>query len=110
MNRESLLTLHQTLCQEAYELISKKNQDYSVDQNPYSNFMASEAVTGQPAEMLLLVRWIDKITRISSILSKGYTAVLDESIQDTIRDSINYPILLAGLIAYKAQLAAKEGG
>lgn len=107
-SRKDLAALHYEICLSAFQLMAVKNQDYSVNDSPYSNFMATEAITGVPAELLLIGRWGDKLTRLASLVSKGYAAVADESIRDTIIDSINYPVLLMGLMEYKASLQQQE--
>jgi hypothetical protein len=41
---------------------------------------------------------MDKFQRIRAFVTTGTLAVKDESVQDAVRDVINYMILLAGLI------------
>ena len=78
----------------------KKNADYAGEADPFANFRASELV-GVSVEKGIMVRWLDKLKRIDNLLSQP-AYVTEESIEDTLRDAINYPaILLAYLQARK---------
>lgn len=75
------------------ETIKKKNSDYGeTDKDPYRNFRNSESVGVDPARAIL-VRISDKLSRVSTLLSKGQK-VSDESINDTIEDAISYFAIL----------------
>lgn len=110
MNRDQLLALHQVLCDESRGLMVKKNHDYSGegDLNPFANLNACVCLGIQP-ETGVLVRIMDKIMRISSFIDSGVLAVSDESINDTVKDMINYSVLLAGMIAEKKSNATGPG-
>lgn len=77
----------------------KKNADYTGATesagDPFANFRRSEVV-GVEVEQGILVRLMDKVSRISNLL-EAEAQVEDEKIQDTIEDAINY---LAILLAY----------
>lgn len=82
-----------TLC---HEIAIAKNKDYAWEWDPFKNFEMSTQVGVSP-ERAILVRLSDKISRISNLLDKE-AAVNDESIKDTIRDSINYLAILSAYL------------
>ena len=76
-----------------YEILEKKNEDYSGDdQDPFKNFKNSITV-GVAPERGVLVRIMDKIQRVSNLIDKEPN-VLEESIDDTLIDLINYSVIL----------------
>lgn len=77
------------------ELIKIKNHDYAGMEDPWRNFRSAEIV-GLGPDRAILVRVLDKIARVSNLLNSK--AKVDEKIEDTILDCINY---LAILKAYK---------
>ena len=70
------------------ELIRSKNLDYGSEVDPFKNFRMAQLV-GVSVERAILVRVSDKLARISNLLDKE-AAVKDETIDDTLIDSINY--------------------
>jgi len=56
-------------------------------------------------EKAMLVRMLDKMSRLSSFTDSGEFKVEDEKLQDTIIDVINYSVLL---YAYMSQKIQKE--
>jgi hypothetical protein len=81
----------------------RKNNDYGGTNNdPFANFRNS-TIAGVTVQKGILVRLMDKMTRISTLLDKE-AMVKDETIFDTIDDAINY---LAILKAYQ-QLKPEE--
>ncbi len=71
---------------------SLKNQDYANNEDPFKNFRMSEMI-GIPAWKGALTRLGDKFIRINNLISKGKTAVKDESILDTLVDLANYALI-----------------
>lgn len=70
-----------------------KNNDYGgTNKNPYQNFSNSEVV-GVPIPKGIMVRMMDKVSRVSTLLEKE-SQVKDESIDDTLMDLINYTAIL----------------
>jgi len=76
------------------EIIKKKNHDYSKGDNPFKNFELSSLQTGVPVELGILQRISDKVTRLGNLLDGTDPKVNDESIEDTLLDTINYLALL----------------
>jgi hypothetical protein len=74
--------------------MKKKNADYS-ENGPFQNFRFCEGI-GVSAEKGILVRLGDKISRLSTLLSRP-AQVADESFEDTICDILNYAVLLAAI-------------
>jgi len=77
-----------------------KNSDYGGSNNdPYANFRNS-VIAGVPVERGILVRLMDKMSRISTLLDKD-AMVKNEAIEDTIDDAINYLAILKSYIKNK---------
>jgi hypothetical protein len=80
----------------------KKNNDYGGSNNdPFANFRNS-TIAGVSVEKGILVRLMDKMSRISTLLDKE-AMVKDESITDTIEDAINYLAIMKAYINLKNQ-------
>lgn len=83
---EDLLMLHDQISQQAWELMKKKNHDYSSVADPFQNFRAFGSYG-------VLVRLSDKIARLRTFEEKGILMVKDETILDTVQDICNYAII-----------------
>lgn len=82
---------------------TRKNNDYcgqGVEVNPFKNFEAS-ATVGVPAARGILVRMMDKMARISSLLDQE-AQVKDESIHDTLCDLSLYALILSNYLDSKS--------
>jgi hypothetical protein len=103
MNRDELLKNHEVLCEKAYELMKRKNADYAGRKGvePFANFTRCESMGVCATEQGMLVRMIDKISRLSSFVEAGVFQVKDESLEDTIVDVINYAVLFASYVEDK---------
>lgn len=77
---------------ECLSIVRKKNADYAVSSDPFLNFR-NASVVGVSPERAILVRVMDKISRISNLIDKD-ADVKDETIEDTIHDAINYLAIL----------------
>lgn len=102
-----LLSRAEKLFKDVFETLYKKNADYSLDHNPFSNFENSAQRVGISVEQGILVRFNDKVERICNLLRQNKTAkVTGESVNDTICDAIGY---LAILYAFRmGQVAPKS--
>ena len=77
-----------------------KNNDYGgSNSDPFANFRNS-TIAGVSVEKGILVRLMDKMSRISTLLDKE-AKVKDESITDTIEDAINYLAIMKAYINLK---------
>lgn len=107
MTRDDLFKLHETLCAKSLEIMKKKNQDYSKS-TWNGNFMVCEALQAATAENGIIIRMGDKLSRLVSVLEKG--ALVEESIEDTVLDLVNYSILLWAVYSDKKRaLNSGEG-
>lgn len=88
---EFVLDLEKTF-QKCIDIVRKKNQDYAKGSDPFANFRFSQLIN-IPVEEAIMVRALDKMARIGNLLHKQ-NSVLDETVEDTICDLINYLAIL----------------
>ncbi len=106
---ECLLTVAPTaakIFEACFEILRKKNLDYAGTgelSDAYANFRTVELI-GLTVEKGIIVRWLDKIKRIDNLLTQE-NYVTEESIEDTLRDAINYPAIL---LAWRQFRRSKE--
>lgn len=93
MNQTEFTEAIQEVFKRATLLLQKKNADYSGQDDPFKNFRLCEAMGLVSVERGLLVRMLDKIGRISTLI-KNNSPQVDESIEDTLVDLINYAAIL----------------
>lgn len=101
MDKDTLFGLHKQMCREGLAIMIQKNSDYCGDVDTLTNFMVCEQRGNASAEIGILIRVDDKISRLSNILKKDSPAVKDESARDTIIDVINYMVLLQAVLIEK---------
>lgn len=100
MNQDQFFTELENVFTECIAIVKAKNNDYAQKSDPFRNFRNS-TIVGVPVEQGILVRLMDKTTRVSNLMDKD-ASVLDESVEDTIKDAINYlAILLVYRIVYR---------
>ena len=104
MTRDELIKIHKTLCDHSCVLMQKKSEDYATGSDPFANFKRGEILGFATAEEGLMLRVVDKISRISTFLQKGQLTVENESVTDSIMDIINYMVLLQGLLEDKKKV------
>jgi hypothetical protein len=98
ITRDQLLKMHDSITDAARNIMEAKNRDYAGGTaDVFANFRGALFLGIEP-ELGLLMRCMDKFQRIRAFVTTGTLAVKDESVQDAVRDVINYMILLAGLI------------
>ena len=97
MNRTQLFQFAQDFFHEAYEILQSKNDDYSQESNPVSNFEFIGKMVGISPAQAAFSRMMDKVARLQECLEKG-TTVKDETLRDTLMDLVNYSVLLAGIL------------
>lgn len=91
--REAFLSFAESLFSKCVGVMRAKNEDYSRGDCFFKNFLLSEYLGVANTENGMMVRITDKVARICNLLEHD-PEVLDESILDTIEDSINYFALL----------------
>jgi len=102
MNRQELTEYISTFYDNGLETIKKKNHDYSGGKDSTDAFVnfKNALVVGVSVERGILVRMIDKISRISSLIDTD-AHIKDEALADTLLDLSNYSALLAAYIESK---------
>jgi hypothetical protein len=99
MNNPLLRDMSNTF-ENCYRTAIAKNNDYGgTKNNPFANF-ENATIAGVTVERGILVRLMDKMSRISTLLDKE-AMVKDEAITDTIEDAINYLAILKSYINQK---------
>ena len=103
MTNLELFKIHQELCRKALNLMQKKNHDYAGKSGlePFANFTRAEAMGITTTEKGMMVRLLDKMSRLSSFMDSGTFKVENEKLEDTILDVINYSILLHAYMTEK---------
>ena len=97
IDREKLLNLHRSLCEEAVRLMEVKNHDYSGGSDstdPFLNFTRVERLGITDTKTGFMVRITDKVSRLITFIQSGSFKTKDEALMDTILDLINYCVLL----------------
>lgn len=115
MTSEQYQEFHKTLCDEARALSASKNNDYAAPEenrdNPnriFRNFTLCEVMGIASTEAGFLVRLCDKFSRLSNLLKPEHIqTVKDESLKDTMKDIVNYTVLLAAYLENKKNLNGK---
>lgn len=74
------------------ELHSKKNHDYSGDEDPLKNLKAARRLGVSPF-LGVLVRLQDKWSRLEQFIKTGILEVKTEKIEDTLMDNAVYSLL-----------------
>lgn len=94
IDRKRLLEIHEEMCEEAREIMERKNHDYATDEkSPFDNFEVCERVGICQTELGFLTRMMDKFKRIITFVKRGTLMVKNESVKDACIDLINYLIL-----------------
>lgn len=108
MNSPEYLEYHNQFCAKMHEIAVAKNSDYSsFTESAFGNLEASEKLDVTSTEVGILVRILDKFSRINSFIKTGTLLVADEKIEDTCLDACNYFILLSAYITSKKQQDAR---
>lgn len=76
------------------EITRRKNLDYATDSDAFQNFRLTEHLQITNTSRGILVRMCDKFQRICNLIGGNDAAVLDEKIDDTLKDLANYAIIL----------------
>ena len=83
---------HIDMVNKCIEITRAKNHDYAGDEDPLRNFRMCEQF-GVSMEKGILIRLTDKLSRIARLLDNP-AYVKDESIEDTLIDTVNYSMIL----------------
>lgn len=96
INVKDLLDMYDSFIKVNRDILFRKGNDYSGDQDRLRNFKLSSCVKVLP-EKGILVRIMDKISRITELLEHS-SMVKDEKIDDTVSDLHNYVFLLYAIL------------
>jgi hypothetical protein len=91
--------------EELTKLHNLKNQDYATSDNPYKNLQGVERL-GIPAWRGVVIRMMDKFSRLEEFCVKEELAVKDETIEDTFKDIAIYSVL--AMILYRKRMEGKS--
>ena len=99
LTRQGLIESMERTFQTGVEIVKKKNSDYATTDDALSNFKVIEALGVVEYKRAMLVRMADKFARISNLMKEGKKVeVLDERLEDTLLDLINYTAILKAAI------------
>lgn len=109
LTRQQLIDSMERTYQTGVEIVKKKNSDYATTDDALSNFKVIEALGVVEYKRAMLVRMADKFARISNLMKDDKKAqVLDERLEDTILDLINYAAILKAALEEESDQKAEE--
>lgn len=83
-------------------VLIKKGQDYSGDKSQWYNFEFARDMSNTPTlEQIIVVMCSIKFSRLNSLVFSNREKPNFESIDDSLKDLINYILLLLGYLEYK---------
>lgn len=94
MRTEDVIRIHHDLCANAQSLMRRKQADYTNGtDDPFRNFQLGPSMGVGTVPSGIFIRFLDKVSRLATFIHRGKFEV-NESVQDTIVDAINYLVLL----------------
>jgi|WetSurSiteA1Bulk_404760.scaffolds.fasta_scaffold88920_2 hypothetical protein len=99
MSVDELLKLANTTFNGCIATLGAKNHDYSKGEDALRNFKLCECMKLTDAKTGIMVRLCDKFARISNLLHTQ--GKVNEKLEDTIDDAINYLVLLKAVMKEK---------
>ena len=106
MTRDEFLAFHEKFVADMRAVVNVKNHDYAggkIIDDAFRNFRSAEFYNLCSAEVGLMTRLLDKVSRISTFLTGHDLKVADEKVYDTLIDCANYSVLLAGMIKARSK-------
>ncbi len=92
-----------------FKIVQKKNADYSRGENEFRNFETVYAVLPWiTTEEGIIIRMLDKLTRLANLAHHGNAYVTEESFEDTCDDIANYANILKAYRQYKKVAVPEE--
>lgn len=91
MNKKDGFKRFKEIQEEQFKLHTAKNHDYSAG-DYFGNLKASKEFGIDPM-LGIIVRLIDKLSRLSSFVQQGVLEVKDEKIEDTLNDISVYAVI-----------------
>ncbi len=102
MNREKMNKHFDIWIGRMKDIMIVKNKDYGMNNDPLANLRAVEMV-GITIDHGIVIRMMDKMSRLCSFYEKGHFAVEDETMDDTLIDLCNYAFCI-GLLEPKKKM------
>ena len=101
MNVTELLEHFDRISSEARVLLARKNHDYAGPGglSPFRNFTKCEDFGVTSTEKGIIVRMIDKLSRLCTYTEATEMKGSDEKFEDTIVDMINYCVILSAYLS-----------
>jgi len=105
MNPEELFAHMSTVFAKCIETAKLKNADYSGSNiSAFKNFRLVEEAGLTSTEIGIGVRLTDKLSRMCTLLKGAKPNVVDEKLEDTIEDAINYLAILHAYLTFKNKI------
>jgi hypothetical protein len=103
MNKEEYFKHQATTHEKCLEISRAKCSDYA-NADPFSNFRLAEIMEICSVEQEILMYMSAKMARICNLLvNNKERQVLDETVEDTLRDLINYSAILLAYLDSKKE-------
>ena len=101
MTQADYLAFHAAVLAKASELTKRKNDDYNPTVDALGNLRLCEHMDLVSTPTGIAVRLCDKFSRLCRLVKTGDAnrSVLDERLEDTVLDIINYSVLLLADLA-----------
>lgn len=97
--KEKLLEHHKKITSNGLDILVKKNSDYSgIAGDVFANFRNAKMLNLKP-EKAILVRLMDKMSRLNTFIDRENFLVNEESFQDTVVDAVNYLVILSAMVS-----------
>jgi len=93
MEKKKFLIEFRKALEDMYKTVSWKSHDYSWSKDVFGNFKLSEKLGICKTEKWILVRLLDKVSRISNLINKN-PEIKNEKVGDTLKDLACYSIIL----------------
>lgn len=106
--RQFLFDNHKKVCEDAFRILQQKNSDYASNSDPYANFRRGEYLDLCSVPAGILLRVMDKLSRLSTFVKDGKLTVKNESYDDACKDIINYLIILMSYVESQKQQITKN--
>jgi len=105
MNEDNfnLLSEAENIFNSCLQLLKRKNKDYGGgEEGSLKNFITTAKLLNLPVEKAILVRLSDKYMRLISLIDRQ-PSVVEEPLEDTIKDLINYSAILLAYMNHKTK-------
>ena len=98
MKRKDQTEKFNQLLDEIKKIHADKNHDYATNEDSLSNLKLCKTLIGIPSWVGVVVRILDKVSRVAEFARKGELKVKSESIKDSLIDLSVYSLLAVLLL------------